>query len=94
MGTKRSPGAYDCYANAKPDEPMFVLLGRDERAPALVHAWAAVSRGSVALLVRSFGELAILAAQRRIDGRLSAATKVIEAIDCARHMRLWRSLNG
>lgn len=43
MGTKRNPGDYDCYANAHPDEPMFVLLGRDERAPPLVDAWAKMS---------------------------------------------------
>lgn len=43
MGTKNNPGNYDCYANAGPDEPMFVLLARDERAPALVEAWADTS---------------------------------------------------
>lgn len=40
MGTKNNPGAFDCYGNAKPDEPMFVLLGRDPVAPALVMLWA------------------------------------------------------
>jgi len=40
MGTKNKPGAFDCYANAEPDEPMFVLLGRDRHAPALVWLWA------------------------------------------------------
>lgn len=40
LGTKNNPGAYDCYANAEPDEPMFVLLGRDTDAPALVRLWA------------------------------------------------------
>jgi hypothetical protein len=40
MGTKADPGTYDCYANAEPDEPMFVLLGRDESAPELVEQWA------------------------------------------------------
>jgi hypothetical protein len=42
MGTKLNPGAYDCYANAEPDEPMFVLLGRDKHAPTLVWLWAAL----------------------------------------------------
>lgn len=41
MGTKKKPGAFDCYKNAEPDEPMFVLLGRDEQAPFLVRQWAA-----------------------------------------------------
>lgn len=40
MGTKNNPGAFDCYDNAAPDEPMFILLARDPAAPALVRAWA------------------------------------------------------
>jgi hypothetical protein len=40
MGTKNNPGAFDCYANAHPDEPMFVLLARDKHAPSLVCLWA------------------------------------------------------
>jgi hypothetical protein len=40
MGTKNNPGAYDCYAKAAPDEPMFVLLARDPLAPTLVRLWA------------------------------------------------------
>lgn len=40
MGTKLNPGQFDCYDNALPDEPMFVLLARDGSAPALVRAWA------------------------------------------------------
>lgn len=42
MGTKNNPGEYDCYESADPDEPMFVLLARDELAPDLVRHWAAV----------------------------------------------------
>ena len=40
MATKNNPGKHDCYANALPDEPMFVLLGRDRHAPKLVRLWA------------------------------------------------------
>lgn len=40
MGTKNNPGEFDCYANAEPDEPMFVLLARDKHAPELVRQWA------------------------------------------------------
>lgn len=40
MGTKNNPGDFDCYANAEPDEPMFVLLGRDRHAPDWVDMWA------------------------------------------------------
>lgn len=41
MGTKNNPGDFDCYANANPDEPMFVLLARDENAPWVVEQWCA-----------------------------------------------------
>lgn len=40
MGTKLNPGKFDCYENAAPDEPMFVLLARDPMAPILVRLWA------------------------------------------------------
>lgn len=40
MGTKSNPSSFDCYANAKPDEPMFVLLGRDPVASLVVKFWA------------------------------------------------------
>ena len=40
MGTKNNPGQFDCYANAAPDEPMFILLGRDPHAHAAVRKWA------------------------------------------------------
>ena len=39
MGTKNDPGAFDCYANAAPDEPMFILLGRDPVASCVVEFW-------------------------------------------------------
>lgn len=42
MATKNNPGKFDCYANAEPDEPMFVLLGRDRHAGLLVRVWALI----------------------------------------------------
>lgn len=44
MATKNNPGKYDCYKNADPDEPMFILLARDRHAPALVRHWAHMRR--------------------------------------------------
>lgn len=54
MGTKQDPGRYDCYAKAESDEPMFVLLARDEDAPRLVVLWAdeAQRRGGSADKIR------------------------------------------
>ena len=40
MGTKNNPGRFDCMKAAEPDEPYFVLLGRDRDAAALVREWA------------------------------------------------------
>jgi hypothetical protein len=40
MGTKNNPGKFDCYQDAAPDEPMFVLLARDRDAPDLIREWA------------------------------------------------------
>jgi hypothetical protein len=40
MGTRNNPGKFDCYAAADPDEPMFVLLGRDRMGCVLVRVWA------------------------------------------------------
>lgn len=42
MGTKNNPGKFDCYASAEPDEPMFVLLGRDPTASLVVTVWRAI----------------------------------------------------
>lgn len=39
MGTKLQPGKFDCYGNAEPDEPMFILLARDPSAPDAVLRW-------------------------------------------------------
>jgi len=39
MGTKNNPAPNDCYARAEPDEPMFVLLGRDVTASLVVAFW-------------------------------------------------------
>lgn len=42
MGTKRQPSKFDCYHAAEPNEPMFVLLGRDPTAPLVVTFWRAL----------------------------------------------------
>jgi hypothetical protein len=44
MATKNNPGAFDCYDKAAPDEPMFVLLGRDPTASFLVWLWVKIRR--------------------------------------------------
>lgn len=43
MGTKNDPGKFDCYSRAEPDEPMFILLGRDPIGAMLVGLWVDVA---------------------------------------------------
>ena len=40
MTTKKNPNAFYSYAEAHPDEPIFVLFGRDPQAAGLVRLWA------------------------------------------------------
>ena len=89
MGTKNNPGDYDCYANAEPDEPMFVLLARDETALYLVKAWKAIRCGDVETAVRMILEAV---QTRRLMGETNkkhSDLKMIEAEKCADDMRLW-----
>jgi hypothetical protein len=77
MGSKNNPGDFDCYANALPDEPMFILLARDPGAPLLVEAWAV-------------GRLKDIERGLRPDTDMSM---VSEAQQCAANMRKWRTDN-
>ncbi|MEO6588955.1 MAG: hypothetical protein ABIP06_06475 [Pyrinomonadaceae bacterium] len=75
MSTKASPGSYDCYTNAADDEPMFVLLARDARAPQAVTHWADNFR----------------AAKRALGlWDMRAQNKYAEAMRCAEQMKEWR----
>lgn len=74
MGTKSNPGKFDCYENAAPDEPMFILLARDSSSPELVRAWAENRR----FLIMSG------------DKPREDLPMVHEAMDCADRMIAWR----
>jgi len=77
MGTKNNPGQFDCYANAEPDEPMFVLLARDPAAPNAIRLWV--------------NERTMLVAGHRPDAAETA--KLREAMACAETMDEWRLAN-
>lgn len=77
MGSKEKPGEFDCYANALPDEPMFILLGRDPSAPDLVNDWADARELDIQNGSRPASDMAM----------------VTEARQCATNMRLWRRRN-
>jgi hypothetical protein len=42
MGTKNNPGKYDCYAKLEPDEPYFLLRGKDPIGWLVVKVWVAL----------------------------------------------------
>ena len=77
MGTKNQPGKFDCFGNAEPDEPMFILLARDASAPDLVDKWADRRRKLINEGKKPQSDMAM----------------VIEAEDCAIAMRDWRAKN-
>lgn len=77
MSTKLNPGAYDCYAQALPDEPMFILLARDAYAPILLGDWATHRGRAIRAGMRPVEDWAKVAAARR----------------CAGAMLLWRREN-
>ena len=78
MGTKNNPSEFDCYGVADPDEPLFVLRGKDPLAAVVVRTWA---------LLRLMQE----AKAAGLPGLLPAAgsPRVREAFKCARDMQAW-----
>ena len=74
MGTKNDPSTYDCWSKAEPDEPLFVLLARDEYAADLVRAWASVRSRQIDMGERPESERA----------------QIKEAYQCANAMEAWR----
>jgi hypothetical protein len=40
VGSKTNPGKYDCYSVLEPDEPHFVIAGRDPAGGMVVRLWA------------------------------------------------------
>lgn len=91
MGTKNNPGKFDCYANAKPDEPMFVLLARDQMAAFLTSIWSKVRAGDVEAASVVFTKMLHEVGPRYMMKPDMA--KSGEAIECAMAMFDWREKN-
>lgn len=73
MATKNNPGKFDCYANAEPDEPMFILLARDPMAPILVELWASLRAHAAGNPSKVAKARAVAAAMRRWVAQTSEA---------------------
>jgi hypothetical protein len=78
MGTKAKPSTYDCYANLDPDEPYFLLMGRDLLASHLVRMWAKSRQAMIDAGTKPSTDQA----------------QVNEALRCADEIDMWRVLRG
>jgi hypothetical protein len=88
MGTKEKPGDYDCYAKLEPDEPYFLLRGKDPVAPYLTMMWTASRQGDWAGMLDLVTSMRM---NRDIQARVSTDEnpKLAEANSCAREMKRW-----
>lgn len=87
MGTKTTPGKFDCYAALDPDEPHFVLKATDPQAPDLVRKWAADRERKLdepVLYVGGRWE------QPNAEYVARQKAKIAEARYCAAQMEVWR----
>ena len=91
MGTKNKPGKFDCYDNAEPDEPMFVLLARDRLSGHLVSIWSKIRMGDMEAASAVF--LDLLAKHAVAYGMEPDVPKATEAMDCSLAMFEWRKAN-
>jgi hypothetical protein len=87
MSTKNNPGEWDCYSKAEPDEPMFVLLARDESAHLLVLAWAHARMGNSQQAIHCV----MTASQIGKHKPAPDIRKINEAMDCVHRMVDWLS---
>ncbi len=72
MGTKNNPGEFDCYANAEPDEPVFVLLGRDASASGLVKRWAGIREDLIRIGVKPIEDIDMVKEARKCAMEMDA----------------------
>lgn len=82
MGTKNNPGKYDCYEKAEPDEPLFVLIGRDQTASDFVDLWAHIHNAAPISAFETFIKI-----YQNIQWNTNNKEKVFEAFRCANDMR-------
>jgi hypothetical protein len=92
MGTKTEPGDYDCYAKLEPDEPYFLLRGKDPVAPYLTMMWAASRNGDWSGMLDLVESMRL---SKDVNARVSTDEnpKLAEANSCARTMRAWFDAN-
>jgi hypothetical protein len=94
MGTKNNPGQFDCYEKAEPDEPMFVLLGRDPVASLLVRLWieirskmAGTEQAILDEAERCAAAMELHALEKGKAAKMAAAVKVFDQMAMNSHTR-------
>lgn len=92
MGTKQTPGRFDCYAKLNPDEPYLTLRAKDPMAPYLVMMWVKSRQGDwlgcQQILMAAVAAVADADVRLRVSGEENP--KLEEALNCALSMREWR----
>jgi hypothetical protein len=71
--TRRRKVEYDCLAKLEPDEPCFVLIGRDRASAAVIKIWATLWLQEIGLGLRPEEDRA----------------QVSQALKIARDMEIW-----
>jgi hypothetical protein len=66
VSTKKNPGQFDCYANAEPEEPLFIVLARDKDAPLLVRMWAMLREGAIENGAKPISDMTMVHEARQI----------------------------
>ena len=71
--TRRRKVEYDCLKKLEPDEPCFVLIGRDRASTAVIKIWATLWLQEISLGLRPESDRA----------------QVTQALKIARDMEIW-----
>lgn len=74
ISTLESPSEFDALSKLRPDEPFFLLLGRDRLAPPLVQKWADENRERA---LREFSDGTINEERRNRELRKSTQAEAI-----------------
>lgn len=87
INTLERPGEFDAMANLRPDEPYFLLIGRDRQAPKLIYEWADTRRKKV---LAEFNEGLITLEQRVHELRKCTEAESI-ASDMVAYKNQWEA---
>lgn len=91
MGTKNNPGKFDCYSKLEPDEPHFVIMGRDPSAALLIGLWAMLRELQLSCVDTSNEDEKIEEARECADACLEWARKLGKEEALEKVNEAWRA---